>query len=88
MRGRLASGEQKAVKTAAFDLQINPAQPSLQFHRPAHGKDQRFSSIRVHLDLRIIVHRSDSNLPGYAAHHDPACHWVERRSLKWQRTRG
>jgi hypothetical protein len=30
---RLASDEQKAVKTTAFDLQINPAHPSLQFHK-------------------------------------------------------
>jgi hypothetical protein len=30
---RLAADEQKAVKTTAFDLQVNPANPGLQFHR-------------------------------------------------------
>lgn len=30
---RLTGDEQKSVKTAAFDLQLNPAHPSLQFHK-------------------------------------------------------
>ena len=30
---KLTGEEQKAVKTAAFDLQLNPAHPSLQFHK-------------------------------------------------------
>ena len=30
---RLTGDEQKATKTTAFDLQINPATPSLSFHR-------------------------------------------------------
>jgi len=30
---RLAGDEQKAVKTTAFDLQINPANPGLSFHK-------------------------------------------------------
>lgn len=30
---KLTGDEQKAVKTAAFDLQLNPANPSLQLHK-------------------------------------------------------
>ena len=36
---RLTGDEQKAVKTAAFDLQLNPAHPALQFHRIDKSKD-------------------------------------------------
>ena len=36
---RLPSQEQKAVKTSAFDLQMNPAAPGLQFHRIDKSKD-------------------------------------------------
>jgi len=39
---KLTGDEQKAVKTAAFDLQLNPAHPSLQFHKLEKGKDPRF----------------------------------------------
>lgn len=30
---RLTGDEQKAVKSAASDLQVNPADPSFQFHK-------------------------------------------------------
>ena len=30
---RLTGDEQKAVKTTAFDLQIDPSNPGMQFHR-------------------------------------------------------
>ena len=35
---RLPGQDQKAVKTTAFDLQVNPAQPGLQFHRIEQGQ--------------------------------------------------
>jgi hypothetical protein len=35
---RLTSEEQKVAKTTAFDLQLNPANPGLQFHRLSNGK--------------------------------------------------
>lgn len=35
---RLTGDEQKAVKTTAFDLQMNPASPSMRFHK----LDRRF----------------------------------------------
>lgn len=45
---RLTGEEQKAVKTTAFDLQLNPANPGHSFYRPTitlHDKsaaDSRF----------------------------------------------
>ena len=80
---RLTGDEQKAVKTAAFDLQVNPAHPSLQFHRLDKPKDRRFWSIRVSSDVRLIVHRTDASLLlCYVGHHDNAYQWAERRKLE------
>ena len=70
---RLRADEQKAVKTTAFDLQINPAQPGLQFHRLDKPRDPNFWSVRVSSDIRLIVHRSgESLLLCYVDHHDKA----------------
>ena len=67
---RLTGDEQKGVKTAAFDLQVNPAHPSLQFHKLDKAKDRRFWSIRVNSDIRLIVHRTDlSLLLCFVGHH-------------------
>jgi hypothetical protein len=38
--GRLTGDEQKAVKTTAFDLQLNPASPGHQFHRLDKARDR------------------------------------------------
>ncbi len=81
--GRLTGAEQKAVKTTAFDLQVNPAQPGLKFHRLDRAKDKDFWSVRVNRDLRLIVHQTGSSLMlCYVAHHDPAYHWAERRKIE------
>ena len=86
---KLTSEEQKAVKTTAFDLQLNPAQPGLQFHKLDRSKDQRFWSVRVSADIRMIVHRSDINLLlCYVDHHDRAYQWAERRKLETHPTTG
>src|SRR5207302_1776959 len=80
---KLSGDEQKAVKTAAFDLQLNAAHPSLQFHKLEKAKDRRFWSVRVNSDVRLIVHRTDSSLLlCYVGHHDHAYHWAERRKLE------
>ena len=80
---KLTGEEQKAVKTAAFDLQLNPAHPSLQFHKLDRPKDRRFWSIRVSSDVRLIVHRNETSLLlCYAGHHDGAYQWAERRKLE------
>jgi mRNA-degrading endonuclease RelE of RelBE toxin-antitoxin system len=80
---KLTGDEQKSVKTAAFDLQLNPAHPSLQFHRLDKPKDRRFWSIRVSSDVRLIVHKTDTSLLlCYVGHHDNAYQWAERRKLE------
>src|ERR1700759_168785 len=53
---RLPAQEQKAAKTSAFDLQLNPAAPGLQFHRIDKSKDPNFWSMRVNRDVRLSVH--------------------------------
>jgi superfamily I DNA/RNA helicase len=80
---RLNGDEQKAAKTAAFDLQVNPAHPSLQCHKLEKSKDPNFLSVRVSRDLRIIAHRTGTSLLlCYVAHHDDAYQWAERRRLE------
>jgi mRNA-degrading endonuclease RelE of RelBE toxin-antitoxin system len=80
---KLTGDEQKAVKTAAFDLQLNLANPSLQFHKLDKAKDRRFWSIRVSSNVRLIVHRAETSLLlCYVGHHDSAYHWAERRKLE------
>lgn len=80
---RLTGDEQKAVKTTAFDLQLNPASSGLSFHKLDKAKDKNFWSVRVSRDIRLIVHRSDvSFLLCYVDHHDKAYAWAERRKLE------
>lgn len=86
---RLDGEEQKAVKTTAFDLQMNPAHPSMQLHRLDRAKDKNFWSIRVNRDLRVIVHKTASSLMlCYVDHHEPAYRWAERRKLERHPTTG
>src|SRR2546423_1184216 len=80
---RLAGEEQKAVKTTAFDLQINPANPGMSFHKLDKAKDKNFWSVRVSSDIRLIVHNSEASLLlCYVDHHDKAYAWAERRKLE------
>ncbi len=80
---RLTGDEQKAVKTAAFDLQLNPESSGLGFHKLAKLRDKGFSSVRVSQDIRLIVHRTGrSLLLCYVDHHDRAYAWAERRKLE------
>lgn len=80
---RLTGEEQKAVKTTAFDLQMNPANPGMSFHKLDRAKDPRFWSVRVGSDIRLIVHKSPSSLLlCYVDHHDKAYAWAERRKLE------
>jgi mRNA-degrading endonuclease RelE of RelBE toxin-antitoxin system len=80
---RLTGDEQKAVKTTAFDLQLNPANPGVSFHKLDKAKDKNFWSVRVSSDIRLIVHRSDESLMlCYVDHHDKAYDWAERRRLE------
>jgi superfamily I DNA/RNA helicase len=80
---RLTGDEQKAVKTTAFDLQLNPANPGMSFHKLDRAKDKAFWSVRVTSDLRIIVHKTAGSLMlCYVDHHDKAYDWAERRRLE------
>ncbi|MDE0297592.1 MAG: UvrD-helicase domain-containing protein [Candidatus Poribacteria bacterium] len=79
---KLTGNEQKGAKTTAFDLQMNPAQPGLQFHKLSKTKDPNFRSVRVSQDVRIIVHQLRNSLVlCYVDHHDNAYRWAERRKL-------
>ncbi len=80
---RLTGDEQKVVKTTAFDLQLNPAMPSMQLHRIDRAKDKNFWSVRAGSDVRLIVHRlPESFMLCYADHHDRAYKWAENRKLE------
>jgi mRNA-degrading endonuclease RelE of RelBE toxin-antitoxin system len=80
---KLTGEQQKAIKTTAFDLQLNPENPSLSFHKLDRAKDKNFWSVRVNIDIRIIVHKTQSSLLlCYVDHHDKAYLWAERRKLE------
>ena len=86
---RLTTEEQKVVKTTAFDLQMNPANPGMQFHKLDKAKDRNFWSVRVSSDIRLIVHKAQGSLMlCYVNHHDKAYDWAERRKLETHPTTG
>jgi hypothetical protein len=87
--GRLTAAEQKAVKTTAFDLQMDPSAPGLSFHRLDSAKDPNFWSVRVNDDIRVIIHRTGASLLlAYVDHHDKAYRWAERRRIERHPTTG
>ena len=80
---KLTGEEQRAAKTTAFDLQLNPAQPGMQFHRVERARDKNFWSVRVNRGVRMIVHKTEANLLlCYVGEHDDAYRWAERRRLE------
>lgn len=80
---RLTGQEQKQAKTAAFDLQLNPAQTGLQMHRLTNSRDPNFWSVRVNQDIRIIIHKTEASfMLAYVDHHDKAYAWAERRRIE------
>ena len=80
---KLTGVEQTAAKTTAYDLQVNPSNPGLQFHRIDKGKDKNFWSIRVSRDIRIIVHKTAASfLLCYVDHHDDAYDWAKSRKIE------
>lgn len=86
---RLANEEQKAAKTTAFDLQVNPEAHGLRLHRLDGAKDKNFWSARVSGDLRIILHQGESTmLLCYVDHHEEAYRWAERRKIERHPTTG
>jgi superfamily I DNA/RNA helicase len=86
---RLTGEEQKAAKTTAFDLQVDPTGKGHSFHKLDHAKDPNFWSVRVSRDIRLIVHKTASNLLlCFVGHHDKAYEWAERRKLEAHPTTG
>ena len=80
---KLTGDEQKAVKTTAFDLQVEPSAPGLSFHKVDRARDRNFWSVRVSRDVRLIVHRTASSVMlVYVDHHDAAYRWAERRRIE------
>jgi len=80
---RLTGAEQKAVKTTAFDLQLDPSAPGMSFHKLDRARDPNFWSVRVNADIRLIVHKSASSLLlCFVAHHDDAYGWAARRRIE------
>ena len=80
---RLTGDAQRAVKTTAFDLQMDPTRPGFQLHRLDGVRDPNFRSVRVSRDIRIIVHQTqDSFMLCYVDRHDDAYRWAERRKLE------
>src|ERR1700688_255011 len=80
---KLTRDEQKAVKTTAFDLQIDPVNPGMALHRIDNAKDKNFWSARVSSDIRLIIHKTQASfLLCYVDHHDAAYAWAERRRLE------
>ncbi|MCC5972368.1 MAG: AAA family ATPase [Pararhodobacter sp.] len=79
---RLATHEQKAVKTAAFDLQMNPATPGLSMHRVDRARDKGFWTARVNSDIRLVLHKQGGDtLLAWVGHHDDAYAWAETRRI-------
>ena len=52
---KLTGDEQKAVKTTAFDLQLNPANPGMQFHTERHLL--HVARARDHLLVTAVIRR-------------------------------
>lgn len=80
--GRLTAQEQKAVKTAAFDLQMNPVTPGLSMHRVDRARDKGFWTARVNSDIRLVLHKQGGDtLLAWVGHHDDAYAWAETRRI-------
>ncbi len=70
---KLTGDEQKAVKTTAFDLQLNPANPGMKLHQLDKAKDPNFWSVRVSSDILVVVHKTGAGLLlCYVGHPDEA----------------
>ncbi|MDQ6950984.1 MAG: hypothetical protein Q9M26_04910 [Mariprofundales bacterium] len=83
MQFRIADTFTDSLARLPNDLQMNPANPGMRFHKLDGAKDPNFWSVRVSWDIRLIVHQiSASPLLCYVDHHDNAYRWAERRKLE------
>jgi len=51
---KLAGDEQKAPKTTVFDLQFDPSNPGMSFHKLDKAEDKSFWSVHLCLDREAI----------------------------------
>ena len=80
---RLTREQHKAINTTAFDLQLNPAQPGMQWHQLDQARDPHVWSARVSRDIRVIVHKTDASLLRCDVdHHDEVDRWAEHQKLE------
>ena len=59
---RLTGDEQKAVKTTAFDLQVNPSGASLGFHKLDKAKDKHLVGSSESRGMAVIAAPISSNI--------------------------
>ena len=86
---KLDNNSQKAAKTCAFDLQLDPTGKGKQFHRIDRSKEKNFWSVRATRDIRLIVHKTSDRITiCYVDHHDNAYAWAERRVFETHPTTG
>ena len=81
---RLTGEEQKAAKTTAFDLQVNPVASGIELSTSWTSAGTRTSGPCGSVgDIRLIVHKTEGSLLlCYVDHHDKAYGWAERRRLE------
>jgi hypothetical protein len=55
---KLTGDGQKAVKTTAFDLQLNPANPGMSFHKLDGAEDKKFWSSLERLTTCLKIEKT------------------------------
>lgn len=80
---KLGKQDQLKVLNTIYQLIENPMSPSLSMHNVDRERcDKRLSSIRVNLDLRIIVLRDNGRYRVlHVNHHDDAYNWCEGKFI-------
>ncbi len=80
--GQLAANEQARVIEFINTFQANPAHPGLSLERVTRARSKNVWSGRLSGDLRAILYKDgDTWAILYAAHHDQAYDWAERREI-------
>ncbi len=79
---KLDRNDQQAVKSAAFDLQLDPTDADQRLHRLEEAADPFFFTSRVHDFLRLIVYRRDADLLLLLVDgHEAARNWAKNRKI-------
>jgi len=78
----LTKAEQSRVKQVPTDFMLNPEKPGHRLHG-LNTKENRFCSISVGMDIRIIALRHKGQMVFcYVGHHDEAYKWADRRRFE------